>query len=101
MGHDTGITGEKRVKRYSRHLGVATITGIILAVLIYHLQDYITPVIDSYDICKSNGILGVSSWLFQELILIATNFSIQELVITLAQILPLSSICFPADILYI
>ena len=64
MGHDTGITEEKRVKRYSRHLGVASVTGIVLAVLIYHLQDYITPVIDSYDICKIDGILGVTSWLF-------------------------------------
>ena len=64
MGHDTGVTEEKRVKRHSRHLGVASVTGIVLVVLIYHLQDYITPVIDSYDICKIDGILGVTSWLF-------------------------------------
>lgn len=79
MGHDTDITVGKKDKRYSRHLGTATITGIILAAVTYHLQDYITPVIDSYDICQSDRILEVSSWLFPRI-----NAHCNELIYTSA-----------------
>ncbi|MCY4503620.1 MAG: hypothetical protein OXE57_18945 [Alphaproteobacteria bacterium] len=68
MDHDTDITEEKRAKRYSRHLGVATITGVVLSILIYHLQNYITPVINSHDICENDEVLGVSSWLFPRIV---------------------------------
>lgn len=67
MGHDTNITVGEKDKRYSRHLSAAMITGMVLAVFMYHLRDYITPVINSYDICQSDRILEVSSWLFQRI----------------------------------
>ena len=56
-------TVEWWIKRHSRHLNIAIITGITLAVLIYNLQDYITPIVESHDICKNDNIIEISSWL--------------------------------------
>ena len=64
MTHETSVTEEEKDKRHFRRLNITTITGIILAVLIYNLQDYITPIIESHDICKSDEITEISLWIF-------------------------------------
>ena len=64
MADETCVTDGGIAKRHFRHTTVVTITGAIVAILIYNLQDHITPIVESHDICNNDSIIGIFSWLF-------------------------------------
>ena len=63
MFRETEIVEGTKAKRHSRHLTITSIIGIALAIFIYNLQDYVTPFVQSNDICKSDNILEISLWI--------------------------------------
>ena len=64
MFHKTCTTEERKAKHHSRHVTVSSMVGMALAILMYNCQDYISPIVRSNEICGSDSILGITSWLF-------------------------------------
>lgn len=60
------------MKRYTLVTGYATTwpfgTAIVVAILIFGLQDYITPVAGSQDLCNSDRVLGISDWVIPKVL---------------------------------
>lgn len=43
-------------------------TAALVAVLIFGLQDHITPLVGSYDLCRSEPVLSVSNWVIPKIL---------------------------------